>query len=796
MQPNVVAATEPDFRAERPRLLGAILLLAVLVYAPNLGHPFQYDDIGKVLHNPKLLDPLGYLAAFRGEGYSEETTRLIPNLTFSLNYALFGWNSFGYHLTNLLFHLANIWLLALLGQAVLRRLGQKAGVIPLLAAAIFAVHPLNSEAVNYCNARPNVMAATFYLLSLLGFLRALESAGERPAVRVRRWCLFAAALVAALLSKERAVTVVLMAPLLAVWIEGARPGNYAGARRAIGLAAAGLVAVGIVSLFLTGAYNEIDRVVFRMGSEISDNWVLSRVLVMLGQATILMKYFGLALLPLPAFLSVDHAEPALWAQVRRAGGDAGGIMALLAFPLFSALVLLAVIGAAVALRRRVPFVSFFLLWPFIGHAPSTIMPRGEVMVEYRTYLPMAGVCLLLAWALTRVSALLPARVEFVGRHRRPTAAVGVALLLGALATGTAVRNRAWASEYALWRDAASKAPHSPRALSNLGKELAKQEKKEEAIDYLERALRINPDFADAHNGMAALLVMRGEVDRAADHLRKALRYTSGNVDALNNLGNALTQKGLLDEATAVYERALSRKPHAPDTHNNLGMALYLKGNVQEAIDHYRRALRIAPDLAEARYNLGMALSSLGKREQAIEQLRYALRIDPGYAKAYNNLGVALAAQGKIGQAIESYRKALSIQRENAQAHYNLGVALGAQGKLDEAARHYARALNLQPDYAEAHTNLGIIQFRQGKPARAAEHYRRALKIKPELFQANLNLAIALGAQGRLEEALQWCHRALGIDPDHRLARRTLEMLESRLEAGQPPDGQTPEERSE
>ncbi len=796
MQPDTEMKRQGDYCAERPALLAAVVLLAVAVYGPNLGHPFQYDDVAKIVHNPKLLEPLGYLEAFGREGYSEDTTRLLPNLTFSLNYALFGWDSFGYHLTNLLFHLINIWLVALLGQAVLRRLGSDNRNIPLLGAAIFAVHPLNSEAVNYCNARPNVMAATFYLLSLLSFLRALESRGQPPLVRAGGWCLFALVLTAALLSKERAVTVVVMAPLLALWIEEAKPGTLPGAKREIGLATAGLLLAGTASLFLTGAYAEIDRVVFGMGERISDHWVLSRLLVMLGQAKVLTLYLGLALFPLPAFLSVDHAQPALWAQVRASAGEAGELAALLAVPLLSALLLLVVIAAALALRRRAAFVSFFLLWFFIAHAPSTIMPRGEMMVEYRTYLPMVGVCLLLAWALTSAWPLLCARSGFLERHRRPAAHLMVTLLLCSLAAGTMVRNRAWASAYDLWLDAARKAPHSPRALSNVGKELAQREETDGAIEYLQRALRVDANFGDAHNGLAALLIMRGELDRAGEHLHKALRNASNKVDALNNLGNALAQKGMLDEAIAVFGQALERRPHAPDTLNNLGMALYLQGKPREAIERYREALHTAPDLAEARYNLGVALSSIGEREQAIEQLRQALRIDPEYAKAHNNLGVALAALGKTEQAVASYRKALELQPNNAQAHYNLGVALGAQGKLDEAALCYARALNLRSDYAEAHTNLGIIQFRQGKAASAMDHYRKALQITPRLLQAHLNLAIALGALGRFEEALRHSREALRIDPDRPIARRTFEALKRQAEAGGPPEAATSTEPPE
>jgi Flp pilus assembly protein TadD len=212
---------------------------------------------------------------------------------------------------------------------------------------------------------------------------------------------------------------------------------------------------------------------------------------------------------------------------------------------------------------------------------------------------------------------------------------------------------------------------------------------EEAITEYREALRLKPDYANAHNG----------------------------------LGNALDDRGKPAEAIAEYRQALRIKPDDPLVRTNLGDALSDQGKVEEAITEYREALRLKPDYANAHNGLGNALDDQGKPAEAIAEYREALRLKPNHPQAHYNLGSTLKDQGKVEESIAEYREALRLKPDYSEAHYNLGNALKAQGKLDEAIAEYRAAIRLKPDDAEAHCNLGHVLREQGKYAESLSALR-------------------------------------------------------------------------
>ena len=268
----------------------------------------------------------------------------------------------------------------------------------------------------------------------------------------------------------------------------------------------------------------------------------------------------------------------------------------------------------------------------------------------------------------------------------------------------------------------------------------------------------------------------GRSEDALIPMQKAAKLSPGDAEAHNNLGNTLQELGRLDEAESLYRRALTIKPNYTDAHYNLGNILKELGRLDESEASHRRALTIKPDYAEAHNNLGLTLNDMGCLDEAEASYRRALEIKPDFAEAYNNLGNTLQELGRLDEAETLYWRALTIKPNYTEAHYNLGNTLQELGRLDEAETLYRQALMIKPDYAEAYNNLGLTLNDLGCLDEVETSYRRALEIKPDYAEAHYNLGITLNDLGRLDEAEASYRRALEIKPDYAVAHSNLLFL--------------------
>ena len=208
------------------------------------------------------------------------------------------------------------------------------------------------------------------------------------------------------------------------------------------------------------------------------------------------------------------------------------------------------------------------------------------------------------------------------------------------------------------------------------------DRNELAVDYIRRALRVREDPVYFSN-LGIVLRDLGRLTEAEASCREALRLQPDYTEAHVNLGNALLDLGRPVEAEASYREALRLRPNYPEAHNNLGNALLDLGRAAEARASYREALYLRPDYPEAHNNLGNALLDLGRPAEAEASYREALRLRPNYPEAYNNLGNALRDLGRPVEAEASYREALRLRPNYPDAHNNLGHALLLVGRFEE-----------------------------------------------------------------------------------------------------------------
>ena len=285
------------------------------------------------------------------------------------------------------------------------------------------------------------------------------------------------------------------------------------------------------------------------------------------------------------------------------------------------------------------------------------------------------------------------------------------------------------------------------AHNNLGSMLSRRTGRiEEAIAQYEQALRINPDYAQAHCALGMALAQAGKPQEAIREYEYALQLEPDFADAHVSLGVALEKLGRLEDAIRHYEEALRIKSDDTEAHVNLGTALLTQGNARDAMAHYEEALRINPDSAEAHINLGNALLTQGNARDTMAHYEAALRLNPDSAKAHMSLGSALLVQGRVSEAIDRYEEALRLKPDSAEAHDNLGIALAQARRLPEAMKHWEEALKLKPDDVEAHMNLGKALQAQGRVPEAIQHYQQALKLRPDFAPAKNALARLEGSQ--------------------------------------------------
>ena len=188
---------------------------------------------------------------------------------------------------------------------------------------------------------------------------------------------------------------------------------------------------------------------------------------------------------------------------------------------------------------------------------------------------------------------------------------------------------------------AGRFPDTARNQLFLGGSYVEAGRAAEAVPPLERALKLDPRSASAHNYLGGALLLQGRAADAVRHLRQAAALDPRDERLPFNLGNALNAAGQPAEAARAFERALSINPDFAEAHDNLGVFLLSQNRVAEALVHLQRAVELAPGLPDPHNDLGAALAQAGKLDEAIAHVRRALEISPDHAPARQNLAILL-----------------------------------------------------------------------------------------------------------------------------------------------------------
>ncbi|MCK4735691.1 MAG: tetratricopeptide repeat protein [Methanophagales archaeon] len=271
---------------------------------------------------------------------------------------------------------------------------------------------------------------------------------------------------------------------------------------------------------------------------------------------------------------------------------------------------------------------------------------------------------------------------------------------------------------------------------------------EKAIKSLEMSIRTLEEVDNkkelAENKFLLALMHKyiGRTEEAEKEYREAIRINPNYAEAHNNLGILLGELKRFEEAEKEYREAIRINPNYAEAHNNLGNLLSDLKRFEEAEKEYRESIELKDNLpdkgAMIHYNLGNLFYNLKQFEEAEKEYREAIRINPNYVDAHNNLGSLLYDLKRFKEAEEEYREAIRIKPDDADApHNNLGILLSVLKQFKEAEEEYREAIKINPDYAEAHNNLGVLY----SETKRSEEAKRELGIAKRLF----------GEQGREED---------------------------------------------
>jgi len=615
------------------------MLLTLIAYVPSLSNEFvTYDDNLLIYRNPNVLEfsPQTLRAVFTT--FDPELYVPVTLLSYQVEWAMFGHNSAIFHLTNLLLHVGSILLVFLITRRLSRPHVPGAAVpwVAVLCAALFALHPLNTEGIAWAAARKDILSSFFALLSLALYMRvsiSTSDAGNRKseignstrsfipnsefripnrnftgsilnANKSYTWSLLFFLL--ALLSKVSVV----MLPVILVLVD-LLEGRHWNKRMITEKAPFFLLSLvfGLIAIF-------------GKEQQLSSLTGLDHLLLgMKGTAWYLGKFVWPVELSLlhPQEFPVPYATPGMIAGV---------------------LVVLVLVIVAVRMRKRKPVVSFGIAFYILMLLPTyaTFWKNGFVYYasERYAYAPMVGAafalaCVVVPWCMSSTM------------RRRVSASLGVLLLL-VLSALSFRQAQTWKDSETLLRRTLRFNPTSAHAMNNLASSIYEDGDLEEAVELYERALEIDPMLPQVYGNLGIILAQLGEFEKAEAVLRRGMGaipthriLLEADVMPYMLLADLFDERGRTEEVVELLKAAVERGPQFASTHLNLGIKQQQYGQTSEALESFRRACDLDERLTDAFYRRAAVAAELGHFDEAIEALERVVWLDPDYEKAQEHL---------------------------------------------------------------------------------------------------------------------------------------------------------------
>jgi protein O-mannosyl-transferase len=622
-------------------LLVCLGLVAVTwaVFGQTLTHDFvNFDDHVYVYENPLVVRGLstdGIIGAFTHA--HARNWHPLTTLSHMLDCQLYGLKAGGHHLANVILHTISVVLLFLVLKQMTDGLWQSAFV-----ATLFAIHPLHVESVSWIAERKDVLSAVFFMLTLAAYARYVR------APSARRYLLVALLFAFGLMSKPMLVTVPFLLLLLDYW-----PLGRIGTRRSEVRRRLPTLVMEKIPLFALSALSCMATLFAqRQGPTAIDQlpflWRLENAFVTYVTYVWQMLW--------PARLAVFYPHP----NDRLPLLEVTGAIALLVGTTL----------VVISLRRKKPYLVTGWFWylgmlvPVIG----LVQVGEQAHADRYTYLPQIGLYIMIAWTVSDVLLVST-------RLRRALVAVIAAIAIGSLGACAFGQTAYWKNSETLWNHALAVTGENDVAHNNLGFLFLHRGELDKAISEFQTALDIRSRNTQSHYSLGAALIesnlgnalAREQLwDAAIDHLQEAVRLRPDYADAYFNLGSVLFQQGKIDQAIAQWQKTLAIHPRDAEAHRNVADALRKQGKVKEAISEYEQTLNLAPEDSAALNNLAWILAtysdaSMRDGARAVTLATRAVQASGGRNPSFvRTLAAAHAEAGQFAEAAATAEAAKAL----------------------------------------------------------------------------------------------------------------------------------------
>ncbi len=292
---------------------------------------------------------------------------------------------------------------------------------------------------------------------------------------------------------------------------------------------------------------------------------------------------------------------------------------------------------------------------------------------------------------------------------------------------------------------------------------------DKAIEDYNKAIELNPNYSDAYNNRGNSYADLKQYDKAIEDYNKAIKLNPNDSGFYCNRGNSYAHLKQNGKATEDYNKAIELNPNDSGFYCNRGNSYADLKQYDKAIEDYNKAIELNSNYSMAYNNRGNLYANLKQYDKAIENFNNAIELNPNYSRAYYNRGNSYADLKQYDKAIEDYNKAIELNPNNLESYCNRGASYADLKQYDKAIEDYSKAIELNPNNSNAYNNRGISYKYLKQYDKAIEDYSKAIELNPNDPKTYNNRGNLYADLKRYDKAIEDCNKAIELDSDNLIA---------------------------